>query len=76
MSKYYTSVAIHGNNILYRGINNGRRVKEKVPYSPTLFLPSKKATEWKTLFNEPLEAMKFESIKETRNFVNRFEFVA
>ena len=76
MSKYYTSVAIHGNNILYRGINNGRRIKEKVPYSPILFLPSKKATEWKTLFNEPLEAMKFETIRETRNFVKRYEDVA
>jgi DNA polymerase elongation subunit (family B) len=76
MSKYYTSVAIHGNNILYRGINNGRRVKEKVHYSPTLFLPSKKPTEWKTLLNEPLEAMKFETIRETRNFVKRYEDVA
>lgn len=74
--KYYTSVAVHGNNILYRGVNNGRRIKEKVPYSPTLFLPAKKPSEWKSLFNEPLEAMKFESIREARNFVKRYEDVA
>ena len=30
MSKYYTNVCVHGNHILFRGVNNGRRVKSKV----------------------------------------------
>jgi len=76
MSKYYTNVAVHGNNILFRGVNNGRRVKGKVPYSPTLFLQSNKSTEWRSLFNEPLEAMKFETIREARDFVKRYEEVS
>ena len=75
MSKYYTNVVVQGNNILYRGIQNGRRVRMKVQYSPTLFLPTKKPTEFKTLFGESLEAMRFESIREARDFVKRYDGV-
>ncbi len=75
MSKYYTNVVVQGNNILYRGVQNGRRVRMKIQYSPTLFLPSKKPTEFKTLFGENLEAMRFNSIRESRDFVKRYEGV-
>jgi DNA polymerase elongation subunit (family B) len=47
----------------------------KVQYSPTLFLPTKKPTEFKTLFGESLEAMRFESIREARDFVKRYDGV-
>jgi DNA polymerase elongation subunit (family B) len=73
--KYYTNVAIQGNNILYRGVKDGRRTKMKIQYAPTLFLPSNKPTNWKTLFNESLEPMKFESIREAKDFVNKYDSV-
>ena len=47
----------------------------KIQYSPTLFLPSNKPTEWKTLFNENLEPMKFENIREARDFVKKYDQV-
>jgi DNA polymerase elongation subunit (family B) len=47
----------------------------KIQYSPTLFLPTKKPTEFKTLFGESLEAMRFESIREARDFVKRYDGV-
>ena len=72
---YYTNVASVGNNILYRGIKNGRRVKLKIAYTPTLFLPSNKQTKFTTLDGEYLEPMKFESIREARDFVKRYEDV-
>ena len=75
MSKYYTNVSVYGPHILYRGVKNGRRVKEKINYSPTLFLPSKKESEYKTLFGENLEPMKFDTIREARDFVKRYEGV-
>jgi DNA polymerase elongation subunit (family B) len=75
MSKYYTNIAVQGNNILYRGINNGRRVKNKVSYSPTLFLLANKTTQWKTLFGESLEPMKFGDIKDAKEFVRKYESV-
>jgi len=76
MSKYYTSVSIHNNHILFRGVNNGKRVKSKVKYSPTLFLQSNKPSQWHSLFNEPLEPMTFDTIREARDFVKRYEEVA
>ena len=76
MSKYYTNVAIHGNHILFRGVNNGKRVKSKVKYSPTLFLQSNKQSQWRSLFNESLEPMTFDTIREARDFVKRYEEVA
>ena len=75
MSKYYTNVLCYGSNILYRGVENGRRVRHKIQYSPTLFLPTKKNTEWKTLHNEPLEPIKFETIREARDFVKKYDQV-
>ena len=74
-NNYYTNVACVGNNIFYRGVKDGRRIKGKIPYSPTLFLPSKKPTKFKTLIDEYLEPMKFDSIREARDFVKRYNEV-
>jgi DNA polymerase elongation subunit (family B) len=76
MIKYYTNVAMVGNNILYRGVKDGRRVKMKIGYTPTLFLPAKKETKFKTLNGEYLEPMRFESIREARDFVKRYDEVS
>ena len=75
MNNYYTNVASLGNTIYYRGIKNGRRVKLKVAYTPTLFLPSNKPTDYKNLEGEYLEPMKFENIREARDFIKRYEEV-
>ena len=73
--KYYTNIAVQGNNILYRGVKNGRRVKEKIQYSPVLYLPTKKESEFKTLFGENLEARRFQTIRDARDFVKRYDEV-
>ena len=75
MSKYYTNITVYGPHILYRGVKNGRRIKEKINYAPTLFLPAKKKTDYKTLFGEYLEPMQFANIREARDFVKRYESV-
>ena len=55
---FYTSVAAVGNNILFRGIRNGKRVKLRIPYSPSLFLETKKESQYKSLHNLNLEQKK------------------
>jgi len=75
MSNFYTNVICVGNNILYRGVENGRRVKLRVGYTPTMFLPSNKVTKWKTLHDESLEEIKLGSIRECRDFIKRYEDV-
>ena len=73
IKNYYTNVASIGNNILYRGVKNCRRVKMRIAYTPTLFLPSQKITKFKSLDDAYLEPMKFNSISEAREFVNLYK---
>jgi DNA polymerase elongation subunit (family B) len=47
----------------------------KIQYSPTLFLPTNKETGWKNLFNENLEAKRFETMKQAREFTKRYDEV-
>jgi DNA polymerase elongation subunit (family B) len=75
MTKFYTNVLCVGNNILYRGVKDGRRIKLKIAYEPTLYLPSKTPTQFKSLLGEYLEPMKFENIRECRDFNKRYEEV-
>ena len=74
-NNYYTNIAAVGNNIFYRGVKGGRRVKLKIVYRPTLYLPSSKPTKFKTLDGDFVEPMKFENISEARDFVNRYKEV-
>ena len=63
MSNFYTNVQSIGGNILYRGIVNDRRVKQKIEYSPSLYLPSKREqAQFKNLEGEPLEQKIFGNI--------------
>jgi DNA polymerase elongation subunit (family B) len=76
MKNYYTSVVASGSNILFRGIKDGRRMKLKIQYSPTLYLPSKyEVTDYKSLSGEYLQPKKFDTIREARDFVKRYEDV-
>ena len=75
MKKYYTHVLCYGNNILYRGIKDGRRVKQKIEYSPTLYFPTNKKTEWRSLQGDVLEPKIFGSINEAKEFIKKYEEV-
>ena len=72
--KFYTSVNRFGNNILVRGINGNRRVKEKIPFKPTLFIPDQKG-DWKTLQGQSVSPIKLDSMSEARNFMQQYEDV-
>ena len=76
MSNFYTSVQCFGNNILYRGIQNGKRVKDKINYSPSLFIPSKKITSYTSLEGDYLDEKKFDSVKAARDYIKQFEDVS
>ncbi len=73
--KFYTSVNQYGNNILVRGVNNGKKVQDRVNFKPSLFFKSKKESGYKSLFGDNLEELKFESISEARDYVSRYKEV-
>jgi DNA polymerase elongation subunit (family B) len=75
--KFYTNVLEYGNNILVRGYDRGRPFNEKIPYQPTLYLPSKRPNaEWKTIRGLPLDPMPFDSIRDAKDFLQRYEDVS
>lgn len=76
MSRFYTDVQIEGNSVLVREIVDGKRKRYRVrDYKPTLFIPARKPSEWKTLHGKPVEPFQPGSIKDCRNFVKQYEDV-
>jgi len=70
---FYTHVAQWGNDLLVRGVSKGERFTKRVKYEPTLYVPVKKETGWKTLEGKNVNPMKFLSIKEAKEFVDQYE---
>ena len=72
---FYTCVNRYGNNMLYRGYDDqGKAVKARLPFEPTMYLVSQKATgEWKTLQGQPVEPIKLESMSEASDFVKKYK---
>ncbi len=70
---FYTNVAPWGNHILVREYKNGERVNRKVKYSPTLYVPVRKETEWKTLDGKYASPYKFDTIKEAKAFIEQYK---
>jgi DNA polymerase elongation subunit (family B) len=65
-----------GNNILFRGVVDGKRIKRKIPYSPSLYIETKKESTFKSLEGYPLEEKKFPTIKEARDYVKQFDGIS
>ena len=82
MSKtVYTYVTQRGNTILSRGYHaNGERFNRKDTFTPTLFVDSKKGTdattEWKNLDDRPVYPVQPGTIKDCREFVDRYKEVS
>ena len=77
MAAFYTNVERYGNNILWRGYENGRQFMKRVKFQPTLFLPTKTETQFKTLINQkPVAPKKFESMGDTKDFIERYRDVS
>ena len=73
--KYYTNVEIWAGKVFYRGIEDGRRVQHKVDYNPTLFVPSKTPTKYKTIHGDYVGPVKPGSIRDARDFVKQYDGV-
>ena len=72
---FYTSVNRYGNNIYYRGVEDGQRVARKIWFQPTLFLPSKTKTGWISPDGLALEPKLMDSMKAARELYARYEDV-
>jgi DNA polymerase elongation subunit (family B) len=75
MNRFYTNVEVWGGKILYRGIQNGKQVMSKVDYHPSLFVPSKDPTKYKTIHGEYLGKVNPGTIRDCRDFVKQYDGV-
>jgi len=75
--KFYTYVGQFQNKIYVRDIDSkGEEYSEYVPFEPTLYVPcpKEKAT-FRTLDNKPLASLKFPSINDCKEFVEKYDDV-
>jgi len=70
-TNFYTNVQCFGNYILYRGVVNGKRIKDRFEYQPTLYEIVRKESPFKTLNGENLHEFKFDSIRDAKDYVKR-----
>jgi DNA polymerase elongation subunit (family B) len=75
MSSFYTNVALQGKNILYRGVENGKRIARKIEYFPTFYVPSKNKSEYKTLHGQSVEPIQPGTIPDCREFLEKYKDV-
>lgn len=78
MTSFYTNVSRLGNNILFRGYENGRRFSRKVEYEPFLFVDSQEQnTEYRSFIgHKPVQKKRFESINDAKNFAEKYKDVS
>ena len=70
---FYTHVLQWGNRILVRGVKDGQRFNKRIPYKPTLYVPTDKPSEFKTLEGKPVAPIKFGDIKKAKEFLSHYE---
>ena len=73
--RFYTNVQMIGNKFLVRGYENGEHVMFREEYSPTLFVPSKRESKYKTLEGDNVEPIQPGSVRECRDFYKKYSEV-
>ena len=74
--KFYTSVLPYRGRLLVRGINqDGSHKKFRINYKPSLFLPTKKESKYKTLDGRNVDKVKFESISDAKRWIDEYKDV-
>ena len=69
MSEFYTSVSRYGNQLLYRGYQDGKRVQRKIKYCPTYFVSTNKPTNWHALDGTPVAPLQMDSMRDAKDWV-------
>ena len=73
--RFYTNVQMVGDNFLVRGYEDGKHFMTREKFYPTLFVPSKRKTKYKTLEGEYVEAIDPGTVRECREFYRKYDEV-
>jgi DNA polymerase elongation subunit (family B) len=72
---FYTNVVLVGNEILTRGFEDGKHFQKREMFYPTLYVTSNTNTNFKTLEGTYVKEIKPGTIKETREFIDKYQNV-
>jgi DNA polymerase elongation subunit (family B) len=75
MQDFYINSKQYGNSILYTGYKSGEKVRVKIPYAPSLFVPTNEESKYKTIYGEGLSRIKFNTIAESKEFLKKYSDV-
>ena len=70
--RFYTNVHQRFNEILVRGYENGKHFTSREQFNPTLYVPSKKKSKYKTLDGKSVEPVKPGNIAECKEFIEKY----
>ena len=70
---FYTNIVQWGNFLLLREIKDGERINCRIKYSPTLYAPVAKPTEWKTLDGKYVTPIKHDTIKDAKSWIEQYK---
>ena len=73
--RFYTNVQMVGDNFLVRGYEDGKHFATREKFYPTLFVPSKRKTKYKTLEGEYVESVDPGTVRECREFIRKYNEV-
>ena len=73
--KFYTNVQLIGNQFLIRGYEKGKHITRREEWKPTLFVPSKRKTKYKTLEGECVESIQPGFVRDCREFYKKYQDV-
>ena len=73
MASFYTSVERTAADILYVGYEGNRRVVEKVRFQPTLFIPTRNQSNYRTLDGVNVDTIQPGSMMDCRDFIRENE---
>jgi len=71
--KFYTNIQLIGNQFLIRGYENGKHITHREEWKPTLFVPSKRKTKYKTLEGESVEPIQPGFVRDCREFYKKYD---
>ena len=76
MVSFYTNVDRYGQNLLYRGYENGKQVSKKIKFEPTFWIPGKSDDSFRTLTGIEVSEIKPGSMRDSKDFIEKYKDVA
>ena len=74
--KFYTSVSRYGNNLLYRGYDNGKKIQTKIKYQPTYYVNTTKDTGYRALDGTKVAPIKFSDMRDAKEWLSANQHTA